>query len=96
MVATGFAWFAHELVLGQRPLPWTLGRSRVPLHLAVAYLLLAFPDGRLRVAPPALVTVVAILDLTVRCSAAAVVRRQQRLRLPREPAAGRRERALRV
>jgi signal transduction histidine kinase len=48
MVATGFAWFAHELVWATDALPWTLGQLLEPTYLLGAgFLLLTFPDGRL-------------------------------------------------
>jgi signal transduction histidine kinase len=49
MVATGFAWFAHELVWATAPLPWTLGQLLESTYLLGAgFLLVSFPDGRLR------------------------------------------------
>ncbi len=48
MVATGFAWFAHELLWSSEPLPWTLGQLLESTYLlGVGYLLVTFPDGRL-------------------------------------------------
>jgi len=48
-VATGFAWFAHELTWATAALPWTLGQLLEPAYLLGAgYLLATFPDGRLR------------------------------------------------
>jgi signal transduction histidine kinase len=48
MVATGLAWFAHELVWATAPLPWTLGSLFESTYLlGLGYLLVAFPDGRL-------------------------------------------------
>ena len=49
MVATGFAWFLHELFWTTAPLPWTLGQLFESTYLlGVGYLLVTFPDGRLR------------------------------------------------
>jgi hypothetical protein len=51
MVATGFAWFAHELVWTTAPLPWTLGQLLESTYLLGAgFLLVSFPDGRLHTA----------------------------------------------
>jgi signal transduction histidine kinase len=51
MVATGFAWFAHELVWTTPPLPWTLGQLLESTYLLGAgFLLVSFPDGRLHTA----------------------------------------------
>ena len=48
MVATGFAWFAHELVYATEPLPWTLGQLlESTFLLGAGFLLVSFPDGRL-------------------------------------------------
>jgi signal transduction histidine kinase len=49
MVATGFAWFAHELSWSTEPLPWTLGQLFESTYLfGVGYLLITFPEGRVR------------------------------------------------
>ena len=49
MVATGFAWFAHELSWSSEPLPWTLGQLFESTYLfGVGYLLITFPEGRVR------------------------------------------------
>jgi signal transduction histidine kinase len=48
MVATGFAWFAHELVWASAALPWTLGQLLESAYLlGVGFVLVTFPDGRL-------------------------------------------------
>jgi signal transduction histidine kinase len=48
MVATGFAWFVHELVWTTAPLPWTLGQLFESTYiLGAGFLLVSFPDGRL-------------------------------------------------
>ena len=53
MVATGLAWFAHELTWATAALPWTLGQLLEPAYLLGAgYLLATFPDGRLRATAP--------------------------------------------
>ena len=62
MVATGFAWFAHELVWTSSPLPWTLGQLVESTYmLGVGYLLVTFPDGRLRTAAERWVLATALL-----------------------------------
>jgi len=62
MVATGFAWFAHELVWTSSPLPWTLGQLVESTYmLGVGYLLVTFPDGRLRTATERWVLATALL-----------------------------------
>src|SRR5215217_9215479 len=62
MVATGFAWFAHELVWATDPLPWTLGQLLEPAYLLGAgYLLVSFPDGRLHTAAERWVMATALL-----------------------------------
>jgi signal transduction histidine kinase len=49
MVATGFAWFAHELVWATDALPWTLGQLLESTYIfGAGFLLLSFPEGRLR------------------------------------------------
>jgi signal transduction histidine kinase len=49
MVATGLAWFAHELIWATAALPWTLGQLLESTYiLGVGYLLATFPDGRVR------------------------------------------------
>jgi signal transduction histidine kinase len=51
MLATGFAWFAHELVRASGDLPWTLGQLLESTYLlGVGFLLVSFPDGRLQTA----------------------------------------------
>jgi signal transduction histidine kinase len=51
MVATGFAWFVHELVWTTAPLPWTLGQLFESTYmLGAGFLLVSFPDGRLHTA----------------------------------------------
>jgi signal transduction histidine kinase len=48
MVATGFAWFVHELIAAGDPLPWTLGQLFESTYLlGVGFVLVSFPDGRL-------------------------------------------------
>jgi signal transduction histidine kinase len=62
MVATGFAWFAHELVWATEPLLWTLGQLLESTYLlGVGYLLVTFPDGRLQTAAERWVTATAAL-----------------------------------
>jgi hypothetical protein len=49
MVATGFAWFPHELIWARAPLPWTLGQLLEPTYLLGAgYVTMTFPEGRVR------------------------------------------------
>jgi signal transduction histidine kinase len=62
MVATGFAWFAHELVWTEQPLPWTLGQLLESTYLlGVGFLLVSFPDGRLHTAAERWVVATAVL-----------------------------------
>jgi signal transduction histidine kinase len=62
MVATGFAWFAHELVWTTAPLPWTLGQLLESTYmLGAGFLLVSFPDGRLHTAAERWVMAVAVL-----------------------------------
>jgi signal transduction histidine kinase len=62
MVATGFAWFAHELVWTTPPLPWTLGQLLESTYLLGAgFLLVSFPDGRLHTAAERWVMATAVL-----------------------------------
>jgi signal transduction histidine kinase len=62
MVATGFAWFAHELAWATDPLPWTLGQLLEPAYLLGAgFLLVSFPDGRLHTAAEHWVMRIAVL-----------------------------------
>jgi hypothetical protein len=62
MVATGFAWFAHELVWATAALPWTLGQLLESTYmLGVGYLLVSFPDGRLHTAAERWVVATAVL-----------------------------------
>jgi len=62
MVATGFAWFAHELVWTTTALPWTLGQLLESTYLLGAgYLLVSFPDGRLHTAAERWVVATAVL-----------------------------------
>jgi signal transduction histidine kinase len=62
MVATGFAWFAHELLWTTGALPWTLGQLLESTYLlGVGFLLVAFPDGRLHTAAERCVLAVALL-----------------------------------
>jgi len=62
MVATGFAWFVHELVWTTDPLPWTLGQLLESTYLLGAgFLLVSFPDGRLHTAAERWVLRVAVL-----------------------------------
>jgi signal transduction histidine kinase len=62
MVATGFAWFAHELVWTTAPLPWTLGQLLESTYmLGAGFLLVSFPDGRLYTAAERWVIAVAVL-----------------------------------
>jgi signal transduction histidine kinase len=62
MVATGLAWFVHELVWTTDPLPWTLGQLLESTYLLGAgYLLVTFPDGRLHAAAERWVMRVALL-----------------------------------
>src|SRR4051794_15591995 len=52
MVATGFAWFAHELIWATSATAWTLGQLLESTYiLGVGYVLATFPDGRLRGRP---------------------------------------------
>jgi signal transduction histidine kinase len=62
MVATGFAWFAHEMVWATAALPWTLGQLLESTYLLGAgFLLLSFPDGRLHTAAERCVMATAVL-----------------------------------
>jgi signal transduction histidine kinase len=62
MVATGFAWFAHELFWSAEPLPWTLGQLFEPTYLlGVGYVLTTFPEGRIRTAAERWIVGTAIL-----------------------------------
>jgi signal transduction histidine kinase len=62
MVATGFAWFAHELVWSTAALPWTLGQLLESTYLlGVGFLIVSFPDGRLHTAAERWVMATAIL-----------------------------------
>ena len=62
MVATGFAWFVHELVWTTPPLPWTLGQLLESTYLlGVGFVLVSFPDGRLRTAAERWVMATAVL-----------------------------------
>jgi signal transduction histidine kinase len=62
MVATGFAWFAHELGWATAALPWTLGQLLEPAYiLGAGYLLATFPDGRLRTRAQRAIVAVAVL-----------------------------------
>ena len=62
MVATGFAWFAHELVWATDPLPWTLGQLLESTYmLGAGFLLVSFPDGRLHTAAERWVVGIALL-----------------------------------
>jgi signal transduction histidine kinase len=63
MVATGFAWFAHELSWSAEPLPWTLGQLLESTYLVgVGYLLVTFPEGRLRTAGERWIVALAVLS----------------------------------
>jgi len=62
MVATGFAWFAHELTWATAALPWTLGQLLEATYLLGAgFVLVSFPDGRLETAAERWVVGTAIL-----------------------------------
>jgi len=62
MVATGFAWFAHELVWATEPVLWTLGQLLESTYLlGVGFLLVSFPDGRLHTAAERWVVATAVL-----------------------------------
>ena len=62
MVATGFAWFAHQLGWATAALPWTLGQLLEPAYiLGAGYLLATFPDGRLRTRAQRWIVAVAVL-----------------------------------
>ena len=62
MVATGFAWFAHELTWATEPLPWTIGQLLEPTYLLGAgYLLTTFPDGRVRTRAQRAIVATAVL-----------------------------------
>jgi signal transduction histidine kinase len=51
MVATGFAWFAHELVWTTAAFPWTLSQLLESAYvLGAGFVLVSFPDGRLHTA----------------------------------------------
>jgi len=64
MVATGFAWFAHELVLSSEPLPWTIGQLLESTYLlGVGYLLVTFPDGHLHSAAERWIMVLATVSV---------------------------------
>src|SRR5215207_102219 len=64
MVATGFAWFAHQLVWATSALPWTLGQLLEPAYLLGAgFLLVSFPDGRLHTAAEHWICAVAVLNV---------------------------------
>src|SRR5688572_18389519 len=64
MVATGFAWFAHELVWASGDVAWTLGQLLESTYLlGVGFLLVAFPDGRLHTAAERAVLATAVLIL---------------------------------
>jgi signal transduction histidine kinase len=61
MVATGFAWFAHELVWTTDALPWTLGQLLESTYLlGMGSLLVSFPDGRLHTASERAVMALAV------------------------------------
>jgi signal transduction histidine kinase len=48
MVATGFAWFAQELIWATSAPWWTLGQLVEPAYLlGVGFVVVTFPDGRL-------------------------------------------------
>jgi signal transduction histidine kinase len=62
MVATGFAWFAHELIWTDAALPWTLGQLLEPAYLlGVGFVLASFPDGRLPGRPERWIFATAVL-----------------------------------
>ena len=62
MVATGFAWFAHELMWAAEPLPWTVGQLLESAYmLGAGFLLVTFPDGRLRGLAERCIMAVAVL-----------------------------------
>src|SRR5215218_5114042 len=62
MVATGFAWFVHELIWTTAALPWTLGQLFESTYLLGAgFLLVSFPDGRLHTAAERWVMATALL-----------------------------------
>src|SRR5215211_3712866 len=62
MVATGFAWFVHELIWTTAALPWTLGQLLESTYLLGAgFLLVSFPDGRLHTAAERCVMRIAVL-----------------------------------
>ena len=64
MVATGFAWFAHELIWSSEPLLWTLGQLLESTYLlGVGYLLVTFPDGRLHSAAERWIMAIATLSV---------------------------------
>jgi signal transduction histidine kinase len=64
MVATGLAWFAHELIWATAALPWTLGQLLESTYiLGVGYVLATFPDGRLRGRPARAIMAIALLVL---------------------------------
>jgi signal transduction histidine kinase len=63
MVATGFLWFAHELSWSAEPLPWTLGQLLEATYLVgVGYLLVTFPEGRIRTASQRWIIGLAVLS----------------------------------
>jgi signal transduction histidine kinase len=62
MVATGFAWFAHELLRSTTALPWTVGQLLEATYLlGVGFLIVSFPDGRLHTAAERWVIATAVL-----------------------------------
>src|SRR5215207_4465113 len=62
MVATGFAWFVHELVWTTTALPWTLGQLLESTYLLGAgFVLVSFPDGRLHTPAERWVVATAVL-----------------------------------
>jgi signal transduction histidine kinase len=66
MVATGFAWFAHELLWASGALLWTLGQLFEPTYLlGVGFLIVTFPDGRFHTLAERALLGTALVNVTV-------------------------------
>jgi len=66
MVATGFAWFAHELMWAGDALRWTLGQLFESTYLlGVGFLVVSFPDGRLHTLAERALMATALVNVTV-------------------------------